>query len=61
MTKIIPSDPTGEFKRKIKRQHRLYSNFKKRGYREEDKVRVDAFREECNQLILGGIFSICSI
>ena len=57
MTKIIPSDPlwvTGEIKRKIKRQHRLYSNFKKHGYREKDKVRVAAFREECNQLILGG-------
>ena len=36
----------------IRRQHRLYSNFKKHGYRADDKIRVDNFREECNHAIL---------
>ena len=31
----------------------INSNFKKHGYREKDKLSVDAFREECNQLIVG--------
>ena len=55
ITKIVPIDPpwiTGETQRMIKRQHRLYSNFKRHGYRTEDKLRVDAFREECNRVVL---------
>ena len=54
MTKIIPKDPpwvTDDIKRMIRRQHRLYSNFKKHGYRADDKIRVDNFRE-CNHAIL---------
>ena len=55
MTKIVPRDTpsiTGELKRMIKRQHRLYSNFKRHGYRTEDKLKVVVFREECNRVFL---------
>ena len=55
MTKTVPRGPswiTGELKRMIKRQHRLHSNFKRHGYRAEDKVRVDVFRKECNRVVL---------
>ena len=48
--KIVPRDPrwiTKTLKTKLKQKNRLYKNYKKHGYREEDKLRLDKFREEC--------------
>ena len=35
----------------LNRQQRLYRNCKKHGFKNEDKVRVEAFRQECNTAI----------
>ena len=35
----------------LNRKNRLYKNFKKHGYRDEDKTRLDAFREECKKAV----------
>ena len=32
----------------LKRQNRMFKNFKRHGYRNEDKIRVENFRKECN-------------
>ena len=52
--KVIPRDPPWvdcELKRMLKRQQRLYRNYKRHGCNVEDKARVDAFREECKLAI----------
>ena len=44
--KVIPRDPPWvdcELKRMLKRQQRLYRNYKRHGCKVEDKARVDAF------------------
>lgn len=43
---IIPN-----LKNMIKRQQRIYKNFKRHGFNENDKTRVDSFREDCNMAI----------
>ena len=51
MIKVYPSDPPWinmDLKRLLRRQQRLYRNYKRHGYNEDDKRRVDAFRDECN-------------
>ena len=35
----------------VRRQQRLYKNFKRHGCKPEDKVRVDGFRDECKLAI----------
>ena len=35
----------------LNRQQRLYKNYKKHGFKPHDKIRVEAFREECNLAI----------
>ena len=35
----------------LKKKNRLFSNYKKHGYKEEDKLRVDNFRLECQEAI----------
>ena len=35
----------------LNRKNRLYKNFKKHGYKAEDKIRLDAFREECKEAV----------
>ena len=35
----------------LNKKNRLYKNFKKHGYRAEDKIRMDAFREECKKAV----------
>ena len=49
--KVNPRDPPwidGDLKRMLNRQQRLYQNYKRHGFKSEDKVRVDRFRDECN-------------
>ena len=33
----------------LNRKNRLYKSYKRHGYKEEDTVRLDAFRSECQQ------------
>ena len=42
---------TGALKTMLKKKNRLYKNYKKHGYREEDKIRLEAFREECKEAV----------
>ena len=52
--RIVPRDPpwiTKELKTMLKRKNRLYKNYKKHGYREDDKVRLVQFREECKNAV----------
>ena len=35
----------------LNRKNRLYKNYTKHGYKTEDKIRLDAFREECKQAV----------
>ena len=48
--KVTPKDPpwiTKPLKTLLNRQCRLYKNYKKHGYKPEDKIRVDNFNAEC--------------
>ena len=52
--KVNPRDPpwiNGDLKCILNRQQRLYKNYKKHGFKPADKMRVDAFRNECNVAI----------
>ena len=49
--KVNPRDPPwidGDLKRMLNRQQRLYQNYKRHGFKSEDKFRVDRYRDECN-------------
>ena len=35
----------------LNRKNRLYKSYKRHGYKEEDKVRLDTFRTECHQAV----------
>ena len=35
----------------LSRKNRLYKSYKRYGYKEEDKVRLDTFRTECDQAV----------
>ena len=55
VVKIIPSDPpwiTRPLKTMLRRQNRQYKNYKRHGFRPEDKIQVDAFKKECEERIL---------
>ena len=48
--RFVPRDPpwiTKPLKTMLNRKNRLFKNYKKHRYKEEDKVRLDAFRIEC--------------
>ena len=48
--RFVPRDPpwiTKPLKTLLNRKNRLFKNYKKHRYKEEDKVRLDAFRIEC--------------
>ena len=52
--KIIPRDPpwiTKNLKTMLKRKNRFYKTYKRNCYKDEDKVRLDAFRVECQQAV----------
>ena len=51
---FVPRDPpwiTKPLKTMLKRKNRLYKSYKRHGYKEEDKVRLDTFRIECQQAV----------
>ena len=52
--KCSPRDPpwiTSQLKSLLNKKNRLYKNYKRHGYKAEDKVRLDAFRIECQQTV----------
>ena len=52
--KCIPRDPPWihkPLKTLLKKKNRLYQNYKKHGYKNEDKERLDSFRDECKEAI----------
>ena len=52
--KILPRDNpwiTKPLKDMIKKKNRLYSNYKRHGFQQNDKIRLDNFRLECQQAI----------
>ena len=54
-TKIInPRDPpwiTKPLKTILNRKNRLFKNYKRDGYKLEDRVRIDNFRKECQEAV----------
>ena len=49
MKRLVPRDPpwiTKPLKTMLKRKNRLEKNYKRHGYRDEDKIRLEAFRED---------------
>ena len=54
MRKITPRENpwiTKPLKAMINRKDRLYKNYKRNGYQQNDKVRLDNFRLECQQAV----------
>ena len=52
--RFIPRDPpwiTKSLKTMLNRKNRLFKNYKKHRYKEEDKVRLDSFRIECHKAV----------
>ena len=52
--RFVPRNPpwmTKPLKTMLNRKNRLFSNYKRHGYKAEDKVRLDAFRFECQQAV----------
>ena len=50
--RFVPRDPpwiNKPLKTLINKKNRLFKNYKKHGYKEEDIVRLDAFRIECKK------------
>ena len=54
MKRIIPRDPpwiTERLKTMLNRKNRFFKNYKRHGYKLEDKVRLDNFRKECQEAV----------
>ena len=54
MKKFVPRDPpwiTKSLKCMLNSKNRLFKNYKRHGYKEEDKVRLLAFRIECQKAV----------
>ena len=52
--RFVPRDPpwiTKPLKNMLNRKNRLYKSYKRHGYKEEDKVRLDLFRTECQKAV----------
>ena len=52
--RIIPRDPpwiTKPLKTMLNRKNRLFKNYKRHGYKLEDKVRLDNFHKECQEAV----------
>ena len=52
--RFVPRDPpwiTKSLKAMLNRKNRLFKDYKKHHYKEEDKVRLDAFRLECQNAV----------
>ena len=53
--KMVPCDPpwiTKQLKTMLNRKIRLFENYKKHGYIDDDKVRLDTFRNECQLAVV---------
>ena len=51
---FVPRDPpwmTKSLKTMLNRKNRLFKNYKKHRYKEEDKVRLEVFRIECQKAV----------
>ena len=58
--RFVPRDPpwiTKPLKTMLNRKNRLFKNYKKHGYKAEDKIRLDVFRTECQQAVETSKFS----
>ena len=54
MKRFTPRDPpwiTKDLKAMLKRKNRLFKNYKKKGYKIEDKDRLDLFRNQCQEAV----------
>ena len=54
INRCVPRDPSWmskSLKTMLNRKNRLFNNYKRHGYKAEDKVRLDAFRIECQQAV----------
>ena len=52
--KCVPRDPpwiTKSLKTLLNKKNRLYHNYKKHGYKHDDKIRLEAFRTECKEAV----------
>ena len=52
--RFVPPDPpwiTKALKSMLKRKNRLYKNYKRHGYKDDDKARLVTFRGECQQAV----------
>ena len=52
--RFIPRDPpwiNKPLKAMLNRKNRLFNNYKRHGYKAQDKIRLDAFRIECQQAV----------
>ena len=52
--RFVPRNPpwiTKPLKTMLNRKNRLFENYKRHGYKAEDKVRIDGFRIECQQAV----------
>ena len=53
-SKFVPRDPpwiTKPLKTMLNRKNRFFNNYKKHGYKTEDKIRFESFRIECKQAV----------
>ena len=49
--RFVPRDPPWISKAMLNRKNRFFNNYKRHGYKADDKVRLDAFRIECQQAV----------
>ena len=52
--RFVPRDPpwiNKQLKTMLKRKNRFFKNYKGHGYNDEDKVRLDSFRNECQEAV----------
>ena len=49
--RFVPHWITRPLKNMLNRKNRLYKSYKRHGYKEEDKDRLDTFRTECHQAV----------
>ena len=52
--RFVPRNPpwiTKPLKTMLNRKNRLYKSYKRHGYKDEDKVRLDSFRIECQEAV----------
>ena len=52
--RFIPRDPpwiNKPLKAMLNRKNRLFNNYKRHGYKAQDKIRLDAFRIECQRAV----------